>query len=107
MLSNLIFALIVAIFDDFRSILGKIRSLFLLPPPSILRTVRRYFIDAACCCSRNRISNNKNAVTVYRISYGTITVRTVVPVASCDHDTNRLEAAAAAAAAGTPYAVWR
>ena len=101
------FCLYCGNFDDFPVILGKFRSLFILPPPSILRTVRRYLIDAACCCSRNRISNNRNAVTVYRILYGTITVRTVVPVASCDHDTNRLEAAVAAAAAGTPYNVCR
>ena len=45
MLSNLFFALIVALLMIFVVFLGKF-SLFLLPPPTTI-TVRRNFVDAA------------------------------------------------------------
>ena len=46
MLSDPIFAIIVALLTIFVAFLGKF-SFFIIPPPSI--TVRRNFVDTACC----------------------------------------------------------
>ena len=80
MLSNLFFAIIVAMLMIFVAYWANFHYFSSQhPPPST--TVRRNFVDAA---SVRETKKGETGGESCRIPYGTIAARTVVPVASCD-----------------------